>query len=174
MKYKVVQFINGVARIVTTNDVSQYQDNKVDCFVNPILTHLKGVPPELWEVQNSQIVAIKDEARKQDRIKALHLEAEMIASPKGKSQFEMIFEDVKSIHKSVESLTHQIKDEAETLAETREWILANVINQTKQTLVFEDEIKAIKRQHKKHLNRLVLTIAIIFLTIFLIVYLGGF
>lgn len=92
-KNKVVQFDDGYAKIITTLDVSGYVHDGKTTFINPVLTHLKGVPPELWTVANSQIVALPQEEQDK-RIKSLTIESEVAGTGKGSPEFSSLVDEV--------------------------------------------------------------------------------
>lgn len=74
-KHKVVVFTNGVAKIVKTNDISAYVNDKKTCFIDPILHHVRTVSPELWEVVDNKIVAISDPIKLRVRMDSLSSQA---------------------------------------------------------------------------------------------------
>jgi hypothetical protein len=72
IKHKVVRFINGKARIISTTDLSGYSEDKITTFFNPDLRACKGVSPELWTVFEGQIVPHAPEKQKELR-EILHI-----------------------------------------------------------------------------------------------------
>lgn len=68
LKYKIVQFINGIARIHMTSDLSEFKDKK-DTYIDPDLSHVKGISPSYWGVKDNIIIPLNTKAytiRKQE------------------------------------------------------------------------------------------------------------
>jgi hypothetical protein len=156
-KNKVVKFIDGVANITMTRDLTGIVEDKVTVFVNPILTHLRGVPPELWTVSNSQIVEIKDPKEREERIKMLGLKAELIG--KGSVVLEGILQDIEDLNTDVDSL--EAIDE-----ETREWIFNLTVSQVQDVYRLKDSIHSLKQDQERHIKHLKTAIVLAYLAIF--------
>lgn len=60
-KFKVVKFIDGKARIIITDNLSQYKEDGRSVFFDPDLKACKGIPPELWTVEAGKILPHSEE-----------------------------------------------------------------------------------------------------------------
>lgn len=69
-KYKVVRFIDGKARIITTDNLLSFKEDK-NTFHDPDLSACKGVPPELWNIVDGKIMPHTKE-KQEDLKKILH------------------------------------------------------------------------------------------------------
>ncbi len=165
-KYKVVQFIDGVAHISMTRDLSGIQEDKVTTFINPILTHLKGVAPELWTVFNSQIVEIKDEAQRQNRLKMLTLKHEL--SSKGDQVLDSLIEDLDEVFGSL----NKLKDKDNNLDSLLASLSLSKDEDVRKINALLDFINANQVAHIKRTKR---AIVLAYLGLFLsYIILGGF
>ena len=54
MKHKVVLFSNNGAKIITTDDVTLYQDIP-NIAIDPDLSAVKYYPPHLWQLKDNKI-----------------------------------------------------------------------------------------------------------------------
>lgn len=156
-KNKVVKFIDGVAHIIMTRDLTGIVEDKVTTFVNPILTHLKGVSPEFWTVFNSQIVEIKDPKEREDRVRMLHLKPEL--AQKGSPVLEGVLADI-------EDLEFRCQDLTEVDDETREWVLNLTVSQVKDVFVLRESIESLRQKQERHIKHLKTAIVLAYLAIF--------
>lgn len=164
-KHKVVKFHNGVARIYVTRDLSGFRHDGETTFVNPILTHLRGVSPEFWTVKNGQIVAMSlSESALRGR--ALMLESEISPSTKGQPAFS---EAVRDIEDNKDKIRSVFKESNEMVVS-----LADAVDSRLKALGVE--LEAQEQRLIKLRKAMLVGLVPVFLsvlTIFLILFLGG-
>lgn len=112
MKTKVVKFTNGKAKIYTTIDVNELIKaiGKENTLINPNLNAVKGVPPELWQLVDNNIVPVTDITKHVQKIQEdLEVKTESVKIPNILERFVGIEGDIVSINKNIAAETIKIK-----------------------------------------------------------------